>query len=83
MKVIVYHRPYGCDTGCCGHVVEIQYENGESEESFQFKHAGYQFGGKIEEPLEFAKRLVTEEFGVEHVKDLDWDNCNISNGDNC
>jgi hypothetical protein len=21
-KLIVYHRGYGCDTGCCGHTVE-------------------------------------------------------------
>jgi len=27
---------------------------------------------------DFAKRLVTEEFGEEHVADLDWENCEIT-----
>lgn len=26
MKVSVLHAYYGCDTGCCGHVVEIDDE---------------------------------------------------------
>mgnify|MGYP001574393219 CR=1 FL=1 len=67
MKVRVYHSPYGCDSGCCGHVVEL--ENGK--EQFEFDHP-YR-----EDPLTFAKRLVTEAFGAEHVKDLDWENCTI------
>jgi len=67
-KVIVYHASYGCDTGCCGHVVQI----GEVRSDFQFDHP------YNETPLEFAKRMVTETFGADHVADLDWENCVIS-----
>ncbi len=69
MKVIVYHSFYGCETGCCGHTVE--FEDG-SFSKFIFTHP-YE-----EDPLEFAKELVRDEFGEEHVKDLDWENCHIS-----
>ncbi len=67
MRIIVFHGEYGCDTGCCGHYVEI-----DGRETFAFDHpkAG-------ESPLEFAQRLVTETAGAEHVADLDWDNCVI------
>lgn len=65
-KVIVYHAYYGCETGCCGHVVSVDGEEGE----FHFNHPGYN------QPVpEFIRDLVTSELGEEHVKDIDWDNC--------
>ena len=68
-KVIVYHSYYPCDTGCCGHVVSI--EGGES--SFEFSHpCNKDFRA-------FVKELVTKTFGAEHVADIDWDNCIVSN----
>lgn len=72
MKVVVYHEGYGCETGCCGHVVKL--EDGRNE--FCFDH-----GKDGEEPIALAKRLVAETFGEEHCKDLDWGNCRISTGD--
>jgi hypothetical protein len=60
MKVIVYHSYYGCETGCCGHTVEL--EDGTSQ--FYFSHP-YK-----EDFKSFAEELV-KEFGEEHVKDLD------------
>ena len=68
MKVIVYHDLYGCDTGCCGHTVKLE----DGREKFDFSHP-YR-----DDPREFAERLVREMFGAEHVADLDWDNCVIS-----
>lgn len=65
-KIIVYHSYYGCETGCCGHVIEMDDYN-----KFFFDHPFK------ENNLEFAKRLIKEELGEEHVKDLDWDNCFI------
>lgn len=67
MKIVVFHASYGCDTGCCGHVVKDDCE----EFSFAHPHG--------EDPREFAERLVREVCGEEHVADLDWDNCVISN----
>lgn len=68
MKIIVYHSSYGCDTGCCGHVVE----NDTGDEYFQLTHPDG------DDPLEFAKDLVAAVYGEEHVKDLDWENCMVS-----
>ena len=67
MRVVVYHDYYGCDTGCCGHIIEMG-----DESKFDFIHPGL-----MENHLEFAKRLVEDTFGAEHVDDLDWENCII------
>lgn len=67
MKVVVYHRGYGCDTGCCGHTVEME----DGREKFEFAHPDG-------DPREFAEELVRDAFGEEHVVDLDWENCVIS-----
>jgi hypothetical protein len=66
MKVVVFHSPYGCDTGCCGHVVQL----GDTEK-FEFTHP---YG---EDPRKFAEELVRDVLGDEHVKDLDWENSTI------
>lgn len=36
MKIRVLHAYYGCDTGCCGHILEIDGE--EDRSSFTFSH---------------------------------------------
>jgi hypothetical protein len=66
-RIVVSHAEYGCDTGCCGHIILIDGE--EVGDSFEFAHP---YG---QDPLEFAKQLVTKSLGAEHVADLDWDNC--------
>ena len=68
-KFIVYHSSYGCDTGCCGHVVES--DDGK-QHRFDFSHP---YG---DDHYEFARDLLREKFGDEHVADLDWENCIIS-----
>lgn len=71
-RAIVYHREYGCETGCCGHVVEIT----GVDRKFEFIHP--YFVSDLDEDLRsWAEGLVTEKFGKEHVKDLDWANCLI------
>jgi hypothetical protein len=70
MKVIVEHAGYGCETGCCGHVVRLP-DADEDYEKFFFDHP------YDEEPIEFAKRLVEQALGAKHVADLDWDSCEI------
>lgn len=68
--LVVYHNEYGCETGCCGHTIEL---DGKSE--FAFAHpTGYSYP---EDPIEFAKRLLVQEFGAEHLADVDWDNARI------
>ena len=65
--VTVFHSGYGCDTGCCGHRIAW-----DGDEEFSFGHPFR------EDPLLWAKDLVAEVCGEEHVKDLDWDNCWIT-----
>jgi hypothetical protein len=62
-KVIVYHSGYGCDTGCCGHIVEI-----DGKGKFFFAHP---WDGD-ESFRDWAEELIRENFGDEHVADLDW-----------
>jgi hypothetical protein len=64
----VYHRYYGCDTGCCGHAIEV---NGE-ESKWDFSH------DYDNDPRKFAEDLISKHLGPEHVKDLDWENSVIS-----
>lgn len=63
-RIVVYHTLYGCESGCCGHTVEI-----EGTSQFEFSHPNGQH------PIKFAKDLVRKIFGEDHVKDLDWENC--------
>lgn len=67
-RVVVFHGGYGCDTGCCGHYVQVDDES----EAFEFEHP---YG---EDPRAFAERLVREVYGDEHVADLDWENCVVT-----
>jgi hypothetical protein len=72
MKLIVYHSWYGCETGCCGHIVEST-ENSDHKllHKFHFDHpSGDDF-------KKFAEDLVRNQYGEKHVKDLDWENCKI------
>jgi hypothetical protein len=73
VRVVVFHASYGCDTGCCGHVVAVDGDEGQH----YFDHA------YDETPREFAERLVREECGEAHVADLDWENSEIYDGGSC
>ena len=66
-RVVVYHTGYGCDTGCCGHYIEL--DGKEVIGSFRFDHPYY------EDPLQFARKMIEDEFGIDHCHDLDWDHC--------
>ncbi len=72
MRVVVYHGGYGCDTGCCGHWVEIDGENA----GFEFGHPGYQEDFR-DYAMDLAREKVEEKFGKGHTFDLDWDECVI------
>lgn len=67
-RIVVFHGMYGCETGCCGHVVEIA----GSRDDFGFDHPEY---GETDEA--FARRLVTEKWGEEHCEDIDFEKCVI------
>jgi len=65
-KVIVTHNYLGCDTGCCGHFIDIDDDQIDFFDDHPYEG---------DDPLAFAKRLVLQSLGEDHVADLDWDNC--------
>lgn len=78
MRAIVYHSRYGCDTGCCGHVIELWDGKESAGHRFRFDHPPLCRPGEArmaENLRDFAERLVREEFGEQHVGDLDWEEC--------
>jgi hypothetical protein len=94
MKIWVEHGYYGCETGCCGHVIYYELSPGETHpdksfstflgvneySSFTFDHPwsyGITEEQREKQVKEWAREIVTEEFGAEHVADLDWERCVI------
>jgi len=79
VKVIVYHTSYGCESGCCGHAVELQDDVDCAVSSrFTFDHPRGLTGDK-EKLRQWVEDVIADELGKEHVKDLDWDGCTFSN----
>jgi len=70
-KILVMHSYYGCETGCCGHVLEIDEE--EVSGSFDFDHPPADRGRW----RAWAEEKIREVLGEDHVADLDWENCEI------
>ncbi len=70
-RVVVEHRSYGCDTGCCGHVVLV---DDEQVGRFDFMHGGE------DDPVGYARDVCEHELGAEHCADLDWANCVLIGG---
>lgn len=80
--VVVYHSMYGCDTGCCGHTIEVTHDNGEVIETFEFDHP-HEYPDNTPEAIaadpdfrKWAEQLVRSQ-GCDPA-DLDWKNCRIS-----
>lgn len=71
-RVIVYHAGYGCESGCCGHVVEL-----DGEMHFEFTHPFDIDLSDRDAVKRWACELIADTLGSEHVADLDWDNCVI------
>jgi hypothetical protein len=70
-SVVVYHDFYGCETGCCGHRIAVN--NNDSE--FSFDHPYLYNLITDDQTRKFIIKVVTEELGAEHVKDIDFDQC--------
>lgn len=79
MRILVGHRGYGCETGCCGHTV-VMAEEGQTFDDADYTDRNGIRNFRFEHPfdsdskLEWAKRLVAEVYGEDHVADLDWEN---------
>jgi hypothetical protein len=74
MKVRVYHAGYGCDSGCCGHVVEL----GDGRSYFDFSHP---YG---DDQREYARSLAEEVIRKkwpECLDSIDWDTMEVEVSD--
>ena len=78
MIITVVHGGYGCDTGCCGHWVEVDGQNLRGINGFVFAHLDVG-----EDVKDFVRHIVTKACGPEHVADIDWDHCIVSDGRDC
>lgn len=68
MRIRVYHGYYGCETGCCGHVIEID----EGRSQFEFEHK-YDDKEDIKAwATGLAQRVVRERW-PECYDSIDWD----------
>ncbi len=79
-KLLVFHSGYGCDTGCCGHVVELYQDDKIESHSFEFDHP---YSNEPEELRRFAEDMIRKFYSEEHIADLDWDACEIQDTERC
>ncbi len=77
MKVIVTHAFYGCDTGCCGHAIEID----DRRVDFSFSH--FNLEEDKQELIDWVRKELTRELGPNHVADIDWENSIIVDFQDC
>lgn len=77
-RIVVYHGFYGCDTGCCGHYVFVDDEDiGGIDFGHPFASSGATPEERTQAYRDYARDLITERLGADHVADIDWDNCVI------
>jgi hypothetical protein len=81
-RILVYHGLYGCETGCCGHWVEVETEpggTGTCYSSFEFDHPD------SDEDLRVYARGLAEDFlrryHPECLASIDWSTLQITDGD--
>ena len=72
MKIRVYHQLYGCETGCCGHVIEID----DSHKHFEFIHR-YDSTPLEEWAISLAQHVVRERW-PECYDSIDWSSVDYS-----
>lgn len=75
-KITVVHDLYGCESGCCGHRVQV---SGDDALAAKMRGRGWFF----EHPYsrtheEFIRDLVIQTFGVDALPLIDYDNCRVS-----
>jgi hypothetical protein len=74
MRIRVYHAMYGCDSGCCGHVVDV--EGTINEFKFDHPNGDVKDGRWIQEtPAAFARRVtedVLSEYAPRCLETIDW-----------
>lgn len=78
IRVRVYHRPYGCETGCCGHAVELTGGAVTGAEKFEFAHPHGDDVGTWARAL--AEDVIRGEW-PECIDLIDWDSMVVEASD--
>jgi hypothetical protein len=78
VRVKVYHSTYGCETGCCGHVIELIGEKpGYARQSkFEFDHPWEQAETKEQWARDVAAEVINANW-PECLEDIDWSTLDI------
>ena len=72
IKVRVYHSGYGCDTGCCGHIVELT-DSDRTVGLFEFTHPRMENMEDVRKwATELARKSIQKEF-PSCLDSIDWD----------
>jgi hypothetical protein len=80
MKIRIYHTHFGCDCGCCGHVLEKTDDAGKVITRLVFDHAS---GDSEEDKRYFGLEQVQTNFGLSDALFVDWPSCEILHFDQC
>ena len=72
LKVRVFHSYYGCESGCCGHVVEVEGKG----EKFEFGCA-YGEDDKRKWARELAEKVIKKRW-PDCIESIDWDTMDCS-----
>lgn len=75
LRIRVYHSLRGCETGCCGHRIEVE---GKDCEPFDFDHAPKNSTDdeKKQWAVEFAQMSVKDKW-PDCYDSIDWDSIQI------
>jgi len=76
IKVRVYHAGYGCDTGCCGHIIELDMGNNDERQHFDFDHPYFKEIPTDEDKKKYARELAEnaiKENWPDCYDSIDWD----------
>jgi hypothetical protein len=71
-RIRVYHTTYGCDTGCCGHVIEL---NGRSVGDFEFSHP---YGEDKKQWAVELTKVELEKYYPECLDSINWESIDYS-----
>ena len=83
-RIVVFHGGYGCETGCCGHYIEVDDE--QVSKSWTFDHPDWVSKSEPgwvrmndEQTRQWVIDYVEETIGEGHLDDIDWEHVLVSN----
>lgn len=72
LKIRVFHGYYGCDTGCCGHIIEVENGKGPGRDIYSFKFSHPYNEDFKEWATEFAQDYIKSKH-PNCYDSIDWD----------